>query len=257
MTLTARLPNQPAATLFQASAYRVRLASDSADVQAAQKLRFLVFNVELREGLQRSFETCLDADRFDAVCDHLLVEDIRTQQIVGTYRLQTGDRAAGNQGYYSEREFHFEPFEPLRPMMLELGRACIRADHRSFKVLTLLWDAIATYARAVGTRYLIGCSSLTCQDAAVGAAAYQRLLPHLAPAPLRTKPVESFACPLHVVAPNAPKIPKLLTAYLGLGAFICGAPAIDREFGTIDFLTLVDLQQPSLGRRLARFSGGL
>ena len=252
MTSTAQLLTRPEPTLFATPSYRLRLASSNADVRAAQMLRFLVFNVEMREGLQSSFETCLDADRFDAVCDHLLVEDRATREIVGTYRLQTGARAAINHGYYCEREFHFAPFERLRPKMVELGRACIRADHRSFAVLTLLWSGIGAYARQAGAQYLIGCSSLTTQDTAVGAATFQRLLPHLAPTVLRTAPVEAFACPLQAVAQNAPKTPKLLTAYLGLGATICAAPAIDREFGTIDFLTIVDLQQPSFGRRLAR-----
>ncbi len=236
-----------------APTYRLRLASTPADVRAAQMLRFLVFNIELREGLAQSFATCLDVDRFDAVCDHLLVEDCHSGEVVGTYRLQTGSSAQDHHGYYSEREFDFSPFEPLRAQMLELGRACIHAGHRSFTVLSLLWQGIAAYARRCGARYLIGCSSLTSQDPAVGAGTYQLLLSHLAPIELRTRPVAQFACGLDVVAGSVPKPPKLLAAYLSLGAQICGAPAIDREFGTIDFLTLVDLRAPAQARRLARF----
>jgi putative hemolysin len=37
------------------------------------------------------------------------------------------------------------------------------------------------------------------------------------------------------------QIPKLLRAYLTMGAKICGAPALDTQFKTIDFLTLLDL----------------
>ena len=117
-------------------------------------LRFMVFNIELHEGLSQSFATCLDADRFDAVCDHLLVEDKRSGEVVGTYRLQTGARAAQRHGYYSEREFDFTPFEPLRPHMLELGRACIHADHRSFTVLSLLWRGIRAYAEKIGRAHV-------------------------------------------------------------------------------------------------------
>ena len=244
---------RPDQTPKAAPAYRLRLAETAADIHAAQMLRFMVFNIELKEGLSQSFATCLDADRFDAVCDHLLVEESCSGDIVGTYRLQSGSRAASHHGYYSEREFEFAPFEHLRPSMLELGRACIHAAHRSFTVLSMLWNGILAYARHCGARYLIGCSSLTSRDAAVGAATYQRLMPHLAAPGLRTKPTVDFACPLEVVASNAPKTPKLLAAYLGLGAQICGAPAIDREFGTIDFLTLVDLHEPAQARRLARF----
>jgi len=233
--------------------YRLRLADSPADLRAAQMLRFLVFNVELNEGLAQSFATCLDADAFDGVCDHLLVEDGRTGAVVGTYRLQTGARARDQLGYYSAREFDFTPFEPQRARMLELGRACIHREHRSFSVLSLLWRGIAEYARRHDTRYLIGCSSLTSQDGAVGAATWQRLLPHLAPPLWRTTAMPGFGCPLEPVAANAPKTPKLLAAYLSLGAMMCSPPAIDRDFGTIDFLTLVDLAAPAQPRRLARF----
>lgn len=237
--------------------YRVMLASDRRQLRAAQALRFTVFNLELHEGLARSFETGLDADRFDACCDHLLVEDVASGEIVGTYRLQTGTRAAQCHGYYSEREFDFTPFEPIRAQLVELGRACIHADHRNFTVLNLLWNGIVSYAREHGARFLIGCSSLTSQDPSVGAAAYRRLQAHLAAPTRRTWPLAEFACPLEFVAVETPKIPKLLAAYLALGAGICGPPAIDREFKTIDFLTFVDLHSPTLQalQRRGRFGG--
>jgi putative hemolysin len=168
--------------------YRARLASSSADVRAAQALRFEVFNIELDEGLVQSYDSGLDADPFDSVCDHLIVEDVIGTAVVGTYRLQTGARAGSALGYYSEREFDFTPFEPWRPQVLELGRACIHADHRNFAVLNALWKGIAAYARDHHARYLIGCSSLTSQDAAVGARAHAQLASHLAPPAWRTVP---------------------------------------------------------------------
>lgn len=224
-----------------AAAYRLRLADDAATLRAAQALRFAVFNLELNEGLAQSWTTGLDADRFDAVCDHLVVEDEASRQVVGTYRLQTGVAAARQHGYYSEREFEFAPFEPVRAQVIELGRACVHAQHRNFAVLNLLWSGIADYAQERAARWLIGCSSLTSQEAAVGAAAWQRLQPHWAEPRFRTVPTAAFACPLDAVG-APPKIPKLLAAYLALGATLCGPPALDREFGTIDFLTLLDLE---------------
>jgi putative hemolysin len=226
--------------------YRVRLASSLADVQAAQALRFEVFNMELDEGLVQSYDTGLDADPFDKVCDHLIVEDRLHGGVIGTYRLQTGRRAAEALGYYSEREFDFGPFEARRAQILELGRACIHREHRSFAVLNLLWKGIAGYARDCGARYLIGCSSLASQDAAEGAAAYERLQAHLAPEAWRTRPLSLLACALDRRAEPAPRIPRLLSAYLALGAAICGPPAIDREFRTIDFLTWADIESPAI-----------
>ena len=242
--LSAIPQSQERAATRLAPAYRLRLAAGAHDVQAAQALRFEVFNLELDEGLLQSYDTGLDADPFDAVCDHLLVEDQSNGTVVGTYRLQTGPRAAAGLGYYSEREFDFAAFEPLREHLVELGRACIHREHRSFAVLNLLWKGIGDYARRRGGRYLIGCSSITSQDPSVGAAAFQRLAPHLAPQPLRTHPRAHFQCSLDVVATQPPRIPRLLSAYLAAGAAICGPPAIDREFRTIDFLTCVDLQSP-------------
>jgi putative hemolysin len=234
--------------------YRMRMAASADDLRLAQALRFRVFNLELHEGLQSSFATGLDADRFDVVCDHLLVEDQTTGEVVGTYRMQSGPSAAGNLGYYSAQEFDFSPYEPVRREIIELGRACVHKDHRNFAVLNLLWKGIARYAGRHGARYLIGCSSLTSQDPAAGAALYGSFQKHLAPEPLRTAPLPACACPLERAAGPAPKAPKLLSAYLMVGAKICGAPAIDREFKTIDFLTLLDLQ--TLPARVAdRFLG--
>jgi putative hemolysin len=220
-------------------------------------LRFVVFNLELNEGLEESYRTCLDADCFDAVCDHLIVEDIADASIVGTYRMQTGTRAARAHGYYSAREFDFAPFEPLRAEILELGRACIHSAHRNFAVLSLLWRGLVAHATQNGARYLIGCSSLTSRDPAVGLAAHALLQRHLVGPELRTVPLPEFACEGTAPAATAPKLPKLLAAYLALGARICGPPAIDREFGTIDFLTLMDLAalDPRLLRRWGAVAG--
>ena len=222
--------------------YAVRLAASPEDVRAAQALRFAVFNLELREGLQESFRTGLDADPFDEVCDHLLVTHVSSGEVVGTYRLQTGLTAAAQRGYYSEQEFDFTPFEARRSEIVEVGRACVHRLHRNMVVLGLLWKGITDYAASHGGRYLCGCSSLTSQDAAVGAAAYTQLCrKHLAPPEWRTKPWPAWECPLEQLSPEPTKLPKLLRAYLNVGARICGPPALDRNFGTIDFLTLVDL----------------
>jgi putative hemolysin len=231
--------------------YQARLARNLSEIRAAQRLRFSVFNLELQEGLAESKLTGLDADPFDAVCDHLLVEHLPTAEIVGTYRLQTGTTASNRIGYYSAQEFDFRPFEPIRSELIELGRACVHREHRNLIVLGLLWKGIAQYARNREGRYLCGCSSLTSQEPVVGASAYAELYrQNLAPLPLRTQPLPAFCCSLEHLAAEPPKIPKLLRAYLAVGAKICGPPALDRRFKTIDFLTLLDLEaMPALVRQ--------
>lgn len=223
--------------------YELRLAEQMDDIHAAQRLRYEVFNLELQEGLEDAAATGRDADEFDEVCDHLIVHDHNTGATVGTYRMQTGVSAAAHLGYYSEREFDFTPLEPARAGILELGRACVAAEHRSQAVIGLLWKGIAQYAQGRDVRYLVGCSSLTSQDEAAGLAAYRALAPeHLAGPKWQTRPHAAWRCAPREAHAVAPPIPRLLRAYLALGAKICGEPAIDREFRTIDFLTWLDLQ---------------
>jgi putative hemolysin len=223
--------------------YATRLARSREEIRAAQALRFQVFNLELNEGLEQSYATGLDQDPFDSVCDHLVVEHLPSAHIVGTYRLQSGSNAANQLGYYCAQEFEFQVFEPLRAEMIELGRACVHPQHRNLVVLGLLWKGIADYARLRGARYLFGCSSITSQDPAVGASAYADLCRrYLASPACRTRPLSAYDCCLDHLAAEPVKIPKLLRAYLALGAKICGPPALDREFKTIDFLTLLDLE---------------
>jgi putative hemolysin len=243
--------------------YRLRLAQSIEDRDAACRLRFKVFNIELGKGLDASYETGLDTDQFDLFCEHLLVEDKVDRRIVGTYRMQSGVTAAQNLGYYSEQEFGFFPYEAMRGEILELGRASIDREHRTPEVLTLLWRGIAQYATDMQLRYLIGCSSLNSVDPREGWQMYRQLTNYRAAAELQTLPAEGFVCPGEhddlesgslgesgpTPASEPVKVPKLLKTYLAIGARICSAPAWDREFGTIDFLTLLDLRTISSSAR--------
>jgi putative hemolysin len=214
--------------------------------------------LELGEGLAASAATGRDADEFDQVCDHLLVEareGADAGRVVGTYRLQTGRRAAeSGLGYYSAREFDFDPFESARSELVELGRACVAEAHRNQTVLALLWRGVGRYATEHGARYLTGCSSLTSRRAEEGRAAWAVLRArHEVETRWRTKPLPAWSCgedagPDEAWA-QAVKIPRLIGAYLALGAKLCGPPAWDREFGTMDFLTWLDIETPSAGLR--------
>lgn len=225
------------------ASYVVRVTRDPVDIGRAQVLRYQVFNLEMNSGQPAAWGDGLDEDEFDPYWDHLVVEHVPTGALVGTYRLQTGAMAAAGRGYYSAGFFDFSPFAKAGPEMVELGRACVHKQHRNMLVLGLLWRGIATYAKERGARYLCGCSSLSSQDPAAGATAYANLCRHHLAAPAwRTRPRAKFECSLRELAAEAPPIPKLLRAYLAIGAKICGPPALDREFKTIVFLTLLDLQ---------------
>lgn len=241
--------------------YGVRVAHTLEEREAACRLRFKVFNIELGEGLAASYRTGLDQDDFDLFCDHLVVEDKTDHRIVGTYRMQAGVTAARNLGYYSAQEFDFSPYEHLRNETLELGRASIDREHRTSEVLTLLWRGIGQYASFYGLRYLIGCSSLNSQDPQDGWAMYDQLSAFQVAEPLRTVTTPAFTLPPRAdnragMPENCPKVPKLLRTYIGVGARICGPAAWDREFGTIDFLTLLDLHQLSPAARTRFMANG-
>ena len=224
--------------------YCVRRAGSPEEVRAAQRLRYEVFNVELGEGLESSLEQELDVDPFDAHCEHLIVEYMPVQRVVGTYRMQTGSMAAAGIGYYSAQEFDLTPYEAYRHKILELGRACIHADHRKQKVLKLLWRGIAKYVLEHESQYLIGCSSLTSQDSNEGWALYHQLKErYMAPENLQTQPLPGYQLDPPGELPAKVKCPRLFMTYLSLGAEITGPPAVDRSFKTIDFFTIFDFEK--------------
>lgn len=57
-----------------------------------------------------------------------------------------------------------------------------------------------------------------------------------------TKPQPTWRCNPDGAAASMPSVPRLMRSYLAIGCKICSEPAIDREFGTIDYLTWVDLE---------------
>jgi len=242
--MAVSLQNNPGSvpSLRERTSYAVRFARSDDEIRAALRLRFEIFNLELNEGLASAHATGMDEDEFDEFCDHLIVVEEDSGAVVGTYRMQTGAMAGLHLGYYSACEFDFTPFEPFRDSLVELGRACVHRDHRSIVVISMLWREIVRYALDRNARYLIGCSSLNSQDPAHGRALYNRFVTdgHLSDSEFRTVPLPAFE--LEPVEPltNCPPPPKLLRAYLGIGAKICSTPAIDRAFGTIDFLTMID-----------------
>ncbi len=244
MTTTAVLVHDCGNPLATTNLFRVSLAQSLEDLVECQRLRYWVFNCELGDGLDISTQTGLDRDRFDFICDHLMVRDALTGRLVGTYRMQSGYRAKGNLGYYGEELFDFGPFEKIRGQVLELGRACVHQEYRSTTVLHMLWKGIARYAESCGARYLIGCSSLTSQDESEGWALYEAMREkYLAEPSLRTAPKPGYECHSNGQRSEAPRPPRLFRAYLEISARVCGPPAIDREFKTIDFLTLLDLHR--------------
>lgn len=225
--------------------YAARFAESWADVRAAQRLRFEVFNLELREGLPESYARGIDADEFDERCHHLLVLDQATQEVVGTYRLMTKELARGAP-LYTESEFDLSqlPERALRDGA-EVGRACVAKEHRNGRVLQLLWRGIARYLDWNDKRYVFGCCSIPTLDPAQVAGVSLQLardghFHHRHHAAVR--PAYRAAANDTVVAGGDGKLPPLFSSYLKLGAKVCGGPAFDHQFCVTDYFVLLDLR---------------
>ena len=234
--------------ILSAGSYSLRFARTPEDLDTIQRLRFEVFNLELGEGLPESFSTGRDVDRFDAQCHHLVVEH-KEGGVVGTYRIQTGEMAHAAGGFYTDGEYNLAALPPaVLADGVELGRACVAREHRKKPVLFLLWRGLATYMRHSGKRFLFGCCSLTSQEPALGWRTYDHLMREghfSAECWAPTRP--DFACSAppgawSQVDLETVKIPPLFDMYLRYGGKVCGPPALDTEFKTIDFLVVFDVE---------------
>lgn len=231
---------------IQEGRYLARFAQTEKEIEAALRLRFEVFNLELGEGLESSFQTGLDQDEFDEGCHHLIVLEMPEGKVIGTYRLQTGEMAAAARGLYSAAEFDLTRLPAgVIENSVELGRACIDKAHRNTQVLFLLWKGVAAYVAQNHKRYLFGCCSLTSQDSTDGSQVFRFLEKndHLH-RDFHVLPNPGFECQSpaeQVGAAEGVTIPRLFRTYLRFGAKVCGPPAIDRSFKTIDFFVLFDV----------------
>lgn len=229
--------------------YAVRYASSLDELDRLARLRFEVFNLELKEGLEESYETGRDLDEFDPQCHHLIVEHRPSGAIIGTYRIQTADMAEAALGFYTATEFDLAKMpREILDSAVEVGRACIVREHRLKPVLFLLWKGLALYMSHSGKRWLFGPCSLTSQDPWDG----KRTLDYLERKDLVRRDVEiaalaGFECewqgedPCPEKAANV-ELPPLFQIYLRYAGRVCGPPVIDRRFKTIDFFVLFDVE---------------
>jgi len=238
--------------LIEKKNFIVKTADSQEEIRAALRLRHDVFLSEL---LHRKKRSGLDIDRFDKLCDHLIIIDKRSGNLVGTYRLQS---SLHTRKWYTATEFHMRQIKKLPGIKLELGRACVHPDYRNGITISLLWEGIRAYMEASGTSYLFGCSSIKTTSQEEISHIYQYLLHHgHLSHEHKVRPRSRFRVPgmkrnlkkfpfqhdedNHRIIQA--KIPSLLSSYLKVGAKLCGSPALDRSFKCIDFMTLVDVKE--------------
>ncbi|QCQ91863.1 GNAT family N-acetyltransferase [Rhodococcus sp. SGAir0479] len=251
MTTSSAVETVYSAPVTSGSRYSLVISSDREHREAAQRLRYRVFSTEPGFVIPVSPDG-RDADRFDDFCDHLLIRDNATTEFVGCYRMLPPDGARAAGGYYTATEFDLTALDPAAGRVVEMGRACVEAAHRSGSVLGLMWSGILHYLQLTGHDTVMGCVSVPMQDgpdAAIGAnvrAVRDFLLDRHAAdrsrwaVPLRPVRVDGRALD-DIEAPARAQVPPLLRGYLRLGARICGEPAHDPDFGVADFVALQSL----------------
>ncbi len=248
---------------FSRGGLSIRLARCDAEIAASQRLRYKVFYQEM--GARADGEAKLaeiDRDRFDPICDHLLViksgpspEGIELEdgELVGTYRLLRQDVAEENGGFYTESEFDIAPLIARNrgARFLELGRSCVLKQHRDKPVVELLWQGIWNFVRANRLDVMFGCASLEGTDVAAHADALSYLAHYAAPQP---RWHASAVSSRHVDMKLKPKdaidqkralhsLPPLIKGYLRLGCSIGEGAIIDHQFNTIDVLIILPVSQ--------------
>jgi putative hemolysin len=208
------------------------------EVRAAQRLRYQVFAGEMGARLSTP-EPGHDIDLFDDYCEHLLVRDQLSGDVVGTYRVLTPVQAKRVGSTYSDTEFDLTRLRGLRDRMVELGRSCVHADHRHGGVILALWGALAEFMDRNQLDTMIGCASIPmqCNGVVSGQAAasiwHQVKQTHLADIEYHVRP----RLPLPVAQFDHSVViepPALIKGYLRLGAKVLGAPAWDPDFNSAD-----------------------
>ncbi|UKO96081.1 GNAT family N-acetyltransferase [Nostoc sp. UHCC 0870] len=233
--------------IIETDKYILKIASTNEELESIFRLRFDVFNLELGLGFSSSSLTQMDQDQFDAVCHHLMLICKTTGKTIGTYRMQTYKMASYNLGFDAADIFNLQKIpHAVLQASVEVGRACIAKEYRNIQALLLLWRGLANYLIWSGNEYFFGCASLLTQSPWEAAYAYDYfrkndwihetilVYPH---SQYCLDMPQIFTKTYHV------EIPKIVQAYLSIGARICSLPAIDQYFKTIDFLTISHLKE--------------
>lgn len=234
---------------------QVRLAETWDEVDAALALRYRVFFDEMKaRALPGIVAKQRDVDEFDPYCDHLLVLDNArgegAEAVVGTYRMLRRQGAAKVGRFYSSSEYDIASIINHPGEILEMGRSCIDAGHRTRAAMQLLWKGVTAYVLAHRIDVLFGCASLHGTDPSAMTAPLSYLYHyHLAPPELRPVALPSRYVGMNFLAKDALDakaamrgLPPMIKGYLRLGGVVGDGAVIDYDFNTVDVFVYVDVR---------------
>jgi putative hemolysin len=225
------------------TSFRITWAINNDEIKEAQRLRYKVFAEEMGAHLPENDEG-LDIDEFDPYCAHLLVRDLKTLQVIGTYRVLAPHKASQLGRLYSDSEFDLSRINHLRPKMVEVGRSCVHEDYRSGAVIMALWSGLGQYMQQHQYEIMLGCASIPMADGGHYAASLYNSLGPEQMAPVENRAFPKLPLPLDRLNDRLNvEAPPLIKGYLKLGAKICSAPAWDPNFNTADLLTMLRLSE--------------
>ena len=230
--------------------YRARLADGAADLDAARRLR------------TRAFRTAApDADAFDALCAHVLVEEIATARLVACFRMLVLDGGADLGRSYSAQFYDLSALQDFEGRMVELGRFCIDPDLHDADILRIAWAAMTAFVDENGVGMLFGCSSFAGTQTETYLDAFAMLKArHLAPKRwlprVKAPDVFRFAARLRR-KPDLKKamqrMPPLLKTYLMMGGWVSDHAVVDHQMNTLHVFTGVEIGAiPDARKRLLR-----
>ncbi|MDE0702305.1 MAG: GNAT family N-acetyltransferase [Rhodospirillaceae bacterium] len=238
----------------QVGRLQVRLAETAAEIDAALALRYRIFYEEMAARPTGDMARLgRDFDEFDAHCDHLIVLDgdlgSGPESIVGTYRMMRRAGAAQVGRFYSAAEYEIDRLVAEPGEILEMGRSCIDAAHRTRSAMQVLWRGVSAYVLSNDIAFLFGCASLhgTDPQAVALPLAYLRHN-HLAPeryrpVAVRDRYVDMDLVPADRIDRKAAlrDLPPMIKGYLRLGGSVGEGAVIDHEFNTVDVCVVVDV----------------